>query len=112
MRERAEVVTDKLDRRVPIGIWARRREDLRVGHEPNLDEEPLDGAAGDATDEGAKGDRNETERDADSPFATADRSNLERGAADEYNENLNCDLCNGRSVSKLDIAVVSERRTN
>ena len=94
MRERAEVVADELDSRVPLRVLALCGKDLRVGHEPYLDEESLDGAVGNAPNKRAERDRDDAERETNTPFAATDASHLEGGATDEHDENLNSNLCN------------------
>ena len=74
-------------------VWPSCREHFWVGHKPNLDEEPLDGTIRDASKQGTEGDRNEAERESNAPLTAADACHLERRATDEYDENLNSNLC-------------------
>lgn len=109
MREGAEVVADQLNSRVPIGVWPRRWENVRIGHEADLNEEPLDGAVRDKPNESTERNRDESERKGNAPLTATDASHLERSAADEYDQNLYCDLCRETLVNDSPGRVILQR---
>ena len=93
MCERVEVIAHDLNRSVPLRVVPSNRQHVWVGHETHFDEESLNRSVGDIADKSTKRKRDETESKADTPLAATDTSDLERGAADEHNQYLDCDLC-------------------
>ena len=76
----------------------RSRRYVRVWHDPDLDQEPLERCVGDTAEERTEREGYDTERNGDTPLAAAAGSHLERGAADEHNQDPHCNLCG--NVSK------------
>ena len=89
-----KVVAHHLNRGVPFGaVVASGREDFRIRHETYLNEKPFHGTVGYKTESYAKGYRDKSESERDSPFVSTDTRHLERRAADEHNQNLDCNFC-------------------
>ena len=110
MREGAKVVTNQIDRLVPLDI-ARRRQQLRLRHQPHFDEEASNRVIRYCAKQGTKGNRDKAESERDAPLATTNMSDLESGATDEDNEDLDSNLCEEVSEDKLISVIRSTYRS-
>ena len=109
MREGAKVVTDQIDRLVPLHI-VRHRQQLRLRHQPHFDEEASNGAIRHRVKQDTKGNRDKAKSERDAPLTTTSMSDLESGATDEDNEDLDSNFCEEVSEDKS-ISVCSTYRS-
>jgi hypothetical protein len=87
--ESAQIVLDQADGSVPATLFGLGRENFcRVTHQTDKFEETEEGFVGHEPDENTPWDGNKSERQRDTPFPSANSSNLERSTADEDNDNL------------------------
>lgn len=98
--ERAQVIANHGDGTTPtFSVWPGNRKNFGLAHEADELEEFFERFVRKETDNNTPRNGDESKSERNSPFPSADRSNLEGRAANKYNDDLDYNFYQGKSLT-------------